>query len=266
MDARLTKGTKEGSQSTEHPSYDKSDAEPAKSPSIRVFLLLESRLLRDILARVIRRHGLEPMACSAPAETAAEDVIKSECDVLLLDFIDPEWLSTIKVCSERNKKPIRIVAIDMGDSRETFLEAVRRGVTGYVLNSASAADIVSAVRLVANGEAICSPQLQALLFREVAHIDWSRQTEKHRKSARLTLRQLKLMKLVANGLTNKEIAKELGLAECTVKNHISRILKQVDAGNRSEAAAVVCGSARAIASTCVRFVSESHAQLGEGPS
>jgi len=167
MDARLTKGTKEGSQSTEHPSYDKSDAEPAKSPSIRVFLLLESRLLRDILARVIRRHGLEPMACSAPAETAAEDVIKSECDVLLLDFIDPGWLSTIKVCSERNKKPIRIVAIDMGDSRETFLEAVRRGVTGYVLNSASAADIVSAVRLVANGEAICSPQLQALLFREV---------------------------------------------------------------------------------------------------
>jgi DNA-binding NarL/FixJ family response regulator len=99
--------------------------------------------------------------------------------------------------------------------------------------------IVAAVRAVASGEAVCPSQLCALLFKEVAQIQRKRQVEKQRASARLTLRQENLMKLVATGLTNKEIAEELTLSEFTVKNHVSRILRQLGADNRSEAAAAV---------------------------
>ena len=211
-----------------------------RNPSIRVFLALENRLLREILARMLRRHGgLELAGRNGPGGLTAEEINRSECDVLLLDFIDPEWLSFAQPQSECEKKVIQIVAIGMDCDHEKFLEAVGCGVTGYLLKDASSTDIVAAVRAAATGEAVCPSQLCAVLFKEVAQIQRRRQVEKQRGSTPLTLRQQNLMKLVATGLTNKEIAEELGLSEFTVKNHVSRILRQLGAGNRSEAAAVV---------------------------
>jgi two-component system NarL family response regulator len=116
-----------------------------------------------------------------------------------------------------------------------LLEAVRCGVAGYPLKDASAADVAAAVRAVARGEASCPPQVCTLLFQTVAQMERNRQVKKPTGKMGLTLRQQKLMKLVAKGLTNKEIAEELHLSEYTVKNHMSRILKQLDAENRSEA-------------------------------
>jgi two-component system NarL family response regulator len=116
-------------------------------------------------------------------------------------------------------------------------------VTGYLLKDASAADVTAAVRAVARGEASCPQQMCTLLFQTVAQMERNKQVKKSTDKMGLTLRQQKLMKLVAKGLTNKEIAEELHLSEYTVKNHMSRILKQLDAENRSEAVETVreCG-------------------------
>jgi DNA-binding NarL/FixJ family response regulator len=116
-------------------------------------------------------------------------------------------------------------------------------VTGYLLKDASAADVTAAVRAVAREEVSYPPQMCTLLFQAVAQMEWNRQESKPTGKMGLTLRQQKLMKLVAKGLTNKEIAEELFLSEYTVKNHMSRILKQLDATNRSEAVETVreCG-------------------------
>lgn len=111
----------------------------------------------------------------------------------------------------------------------------RDEVDGALLKDASAFDVIAAVRAAILGKASCAPQLCTLLFHEVAKIPESCPSKQPRKGARLTLRQGNLMRLVATGMTNKEIAMELGLSEFTVKNHMSRILRQLDVEDRSEA-------------------------------
>ena len=211
---------------------------------IRVFLVIENRLLRDTLAHLLGRHGdIEVSGKSGSGETNPEEVAKSGCDVTLLDFLDPEWMSVVKKQSQENGRTIKTIVIGMDAEHAPFLEAVRCGVTGYLLKDASAADVTAAVRAVARGEASCPTQMCTLLFQAVAQMELNRQVKKPTGKMGLTLRQQKLMKLVAKGLTNKEIAEELHLSEYTVKNHMSRILKQLKAENRSAAVETVrqCG-------------------------
>jgi DNA-binding NarL/FixJ family response regulator len=119
---------------------------------------------------------------------------------------------------------------------------------GYLLNDTSAADLVAAVRAVYRGEAVCPPQLCSSLFRFVAHVVEQMPVKRAGPRPDLTMRQQQLVALVAKGLTNKEIASRLNLSEFTVRNHIHRILKQVDAGSRSEAVDVIRASGYTIAS------------------
>jgi DNA-binding NarL/FixJ family response regulator len=112
---------------------------------------------------------------------------------------------------------------------------------GYLLNDASASDLVAAVRAVHRGEAVCPPQLCSTLFRFVAHIVEEMPVKRAASRPDLTLRQQQLISLVARGLTNKEIASQLNLSEFTVRNHIHRILKQVNAGSRREAVETIRG-------------------------
>jgi DNA-binding NarL/FixJ family response regulator len=123
----------------------------------------------------------------------------------------------------------------MEPAEDQFLDAVRSGVAGYLLPDASASDVVAAVRAVSRGEAVCPPQLCSALFRFVARTAKELTLQNATAKPDLTLRQQQLVTLVAKGLTNKEIASHLNLSEFTVRNHIHRILKQVDAGSRSEA-------------------------------
>jgi DNA-binding NarL/FixJ family response regulator len=123
----------------------------------------------------------------------------------------------------------------MEPDEERFMTAIHSGVMGYLLRDASATDLVAAVRAVHHGEAVCPPQLCSTLFRFVADVVEGRSTVRSPARPDLTLRQQQLIGLVAKGLTNKEIASRLNLSEFTVRNHIHRILKQVDAGSRSQA-------------------------------
>jgi DNA-binding NarL/FixJ family response regulator len=203
---------------------------------IRVFLVIENRLLRDTLAHLLRRQGdVELSGKSGSGETNPDEVAQSGCDVALLDFLDPEWFAVVRNQSEEKGRAIKTIVIGMDVERGAFLEAVRCGVTGYLLKDASAADVTATVRAVARGEASYPSQMCTLLFQVVAQMERNRQESKPTGKMGLTLRQQKLMKLVAMGLTNKEIAEELHLSEYTVKNHMCRILKQLDAENRSEA-------------------------------
>jgi RNA polymerase sigma factor (sigma-70 family) len=231
------------------PSGAEENAESARVLKIRVFLVIENRLLRDVLARLLRRQAdVELSGKSGSGETNPGEVAKSGSDVALLDFLDPEWIAVVRKQSEEKGRAIKTVVIGMDMEREQFLQAVRCGVTGYLLKDVSAADVTAALRAVAHGEASCPPQMCATLFQTVAQMEQNRQVKKATDKMGLTLRQQKLMKLVAKGMTNKEIAEELHLSEYTVKNHMSRILKQLDAENRSEAAETAreCGYAMSL--------------------
>jgi two-component system nitrate/nitrite response regulator NarL len=203
--------------------------------SIRVYLLIEGRLLREALSRLFRkRPDLLVVGQSGRGETTPRQVLETQCDVLVADSCQDGWLPASVSLRNGGSAGFKTVLIGMEPAAEQFLDAVRSGVAGYLLPDASASDVVSAVRAVSRGEAVCPPQLCSTLFRFVAQTA-KELTFQNSTKPDLTLRQQQLVTLVAKGLTNKEIASHLNLSEFTVRNHIHRILKQVDAGSRSEA-------------------------------
>ena len=210
--------------------------EPVPGLSIRTFLLIESRLLREALSRVFRkRPELLVVGQSGQSEATPRQVLDTQCDVLVADSFQTAWLPASIALQNGGHAAFKAVLIGMESGEEQFLAAVRSGVTGYLLQDAYASDVVSAVRAVFRGEAVCPPQLCCALFRSVAQMAREVPVQGATPRPDLTLRQQQLVGLVAKGLTNKEIASHLSLSEFTVRNHIHRILKQVDAASRSEA-------------------------------
>ncbi len=211
-------------------------SEIVPSSSIRVFLMMENRLLREALIRLLRkRSDLVVVGYDEPVDTTSYQVLESPFDVLLIDSFQTTCPTAKIVRETGGKAAYKAVLIGMEPDEELFMAAVRSGVMGYLLKDASAAELVAAVRAVYRGEAVCPPQLCATLFRFVAHVVEETAVKRTASKPDLTLRQQQLVTLVAKGLTNKEIASQLNLSEFTVRNHIHRILKQVDAGSRSEA-------------------------------
>ena len=208
---------------------------------IHVFLLLENRLLRDALERLFRKRAdLQVVGSAEPEGCPSQALGKVNCDVVVLDYFYPGWFPRGEGTSEGESNVPKAVLIGMNDEPEQFLAAVRAGVVGYLLKEASAAEVVAAVRATFRGEAVCPPKLCASLFQFVSKAG-ARGLGASVNTLRplLTLRQQKLIALVARGLTNKEIALRLNISEFTVKNHIHRILKNVDADSRSEAVEAV---------------------------
>jgi DNA-binding NarL/FixJ family response regulator len=206
------------------------------SSSIRTFLLIENRLLREALVRLFsKRADLLVVGQSGYSEESTLNVLKSGCDVLLIDSLQIPLLPRANSPENPDPASFKVVVIARDSDEKQFLAAVRSGVTGYLLQDASASDVVSAVRAVSRGEAVCPPQLCSALFRFAAQKAQPAITHDPSSRPDLTLRQQQLVTLVAKGLTNKEIASRLNLSEFTVRNHIHRILKQVDAGSRSQA-------------------------------
>lgn len=210
---------------------------------IRVFLLIENRLLREALARLLRkRPDFMVVGQTSQADLALPTILQSNCDVMIIGSFQAEWLPANLTLEGAGQRSFKIVLIGLDVDEKQFLEAVRAGVTGCLLKDASASDVVSAVRAVFRGEAVCPPVLCNALFRFVAQKSRDAQMQSLAVKPDLTLRQQQLVGLVAKGLTNKEIAARLNLSEYTVRNHIHRILKQVDAESRSEAVNVIRAS------------------------
>jgi len=192
--------------------------------------------LREALVRLFRKRPDVVIVdqTSASGETAV-GIIETRCDVLVCDTFVHGRLPACLAATGGAPAKCKIILIGMDSNEGKFLEAVRCGVSGYLLQDASAADVVTSVRAVSRGEAVCPPQLCSTLFHFVAQTPRELSLQNPTSRPDLTFRQQQLVTLVAKGLTNKEIASHLNLSEYTVRNHIHRILKQVDAESRSEA-------------------------------
>jgi DNA-binding NarL/FixJ family response regulator len=206
---------------------------------IRVFLVLQNRLLRDALERLFRKRAdLLVVACDRQEDCTPKTIADSQCDVLVLDFLDERWLPAHICASTGVSCAIKSLLICMNDDSEQFLTAVRGGTTGYLLKEASTADVVSAVRSAFRGEAVCPPRLCAELFQNLSRTAAGSGTNGYGRPT-LTLRQQRLAALVAKGMSNKEVAAHLNLSEFTVKNHMRRIMKRFGARSRNQAIAAI---------------------------
>jgi DNA-binding NarL/FixJ family response regulator len=212
--------------------------------AIRVFLLIENRLLREALVRIFRKSShITVVGQSWRTDWTAQHILDSDSDVLVISPFPASGLPVGPALEKLGELGPRVVLIGMDADEDQFMTAVRTGVAGYLLKDASAFDVISAVRSVYHCEAVCPPQLCHALFRFVAQAAKKALGPGLASRPELTLRQQQLVALVAKGQTNKEIAAHLNLSEFTVRNHIHRILKQVDAESRSEAVEAIraCG-------------------------
>jgi len=213
-----------------------------QSPSpIKVFVVAENRLLRETLVRLFRKRSeINIVGETCCSESSIEAIASTKSDLLLLDCFkannasDDDWLADV----QESIPEIKVVLFGMDEDPEIFIQAVRRGIAGFVLKNASATDLLEAVRTVAQGEASCPPKFCKVLFKALAANDQNKD-ERIATQFELTQRQRQLMSLVAMGLSNKEIAANLNLSEFTVKNHIYRVMKQVDAQSRHEAVSLI---------------------------
>jgi DNA-binding NarL/FixJ family response regulator len=200
----------------------------------RVFLLAENRLLRDALVRILsKKTDTTVVGAVAYTPEVFEQLLASNAEVALLDspslaFHGPCLVATIR----RIAPDLRIVMIGMERDEAAFFRAVCEGVMGYVLKDASALEIVSVIRAVAAGEAICPPCFSKAIFAAAAKY-LSTSTELTVLSSNgLSRREQQLVGLVRIGLTNKEIAARLNLSERTIKNHVHRIFRKVGVRDR----------------------------------
>src|SRR5712664_3590739 len=182
------------------------------SSSIRVFLLIENRLLREALVRQFRkRPDLIVVGQTSPSDETLLGVLETECDVLVGYSFLPSRLPAILAANNGGLERFKIILIGMDPDEEQFLSAVRSGVMGYLLQDASASDVVAAVRAVFRGEAVCPPQLCSVLFRCVAQMSAEMPLADSPPKPDLTFRQQQLVTLVATSLTHKEIPSRLHL-------------------------------------------------------
>lgn len=202
--------------------------------STNISLVAENRLLLEALTRILHKRAefVVVHAASHSSDTVVR-IASSGCNVLLIDstVTDAFGFQLIRDAVQA-VAGLRVVVIGMEEDEEHFLKAVSAGAAGYVLKDASAMDVVGAIRAVVHDEAVCPPRLCLSLFKYVAGTRMSLPNVRVKVQLGLTRRQQQLVPLLAQGLTNKEIASQLNLSEQTVKNHIHRMLQKVGAEDR----------------------------------
>ena len=204
------------------------------SPKTKVFIVCENRLLRETLARIFdQEQALAVVGLARLCREAWGEIVAARPDVLLFHPPSPATPDLGDLQRIRRTFPqLRVVAFGMEESEEAFLRAVRAGVVGYVLKDAYSSEVVGAVRAVAEGEAVCPPRLCLCLLAHFAKQPTGVPKLRLRTHVPLTRREQELVPMIAQGLTNKEIATQLNLSQQTVKNHVHRILQKTGSASR----------------------------------
>jgi DNA-binding NarL/FixJ family response regulator len=197
------------------------------------------------------RRGLEIVLVSEPdidvvgeagdGAEAIEKASESLPDVVLMDVRMPRS-SGIEACRAIKEvaPSAKIVILTMSDEEEDLFEAIRAGASGYLLKDISLDEVAEAVRAVHGGQSLISPSMAGKLLTEFAALAGRDQEEPPQQvpAPKLTEREMQVLKLVARGMNNRDIAKELFISDNTVKNHVRNILEKLQIHSRMEAVMV----------------------------
>jgi two-component system response regulator DevR len=200
---------------------------------MRVFLLDDHDIVRRGVRALLESGGdVEVVGESASAVEAAAAIPALLPDVAVLDARLADG-SGIELCGQlRTTAPsVRSLILTSYDDEEAIVSAIRAGAAGYVLKEIEGDSLLSAVRTIASGQSLIDPAMA----RRVTH--WIEQAPQGpAELSGLTDQQLRILELLAEGLTNREIGLRLYLAEKTVKNHVTRILARLGVQRRTQAA------------------------------
>jgi two-component system NarL family response regulator len=202
---------------------------------IRVVVVDDQELFRRGLTMLLNvEEDIEVVGEASDGVAAADLAASSVPDVVLMDVRMPKQ-SGIEACSSiKDVAPnARIIMLTVSDEEADLYDAVKNGASGYLLKDSSIDEVAQAVRLVADGQSLISPSMAIKLLDEFKQM--SRADRQQVPTPRLTDRELEVLRFVAQGLNNREIAKQLFISENTVKNHVRNILEKLQLHSRMEA-------------------------------
>jgi two-component system response regulator DegU len=202
------------------------------SRPVNIMIVDDHSMVREGLKQLLELDGdINVIAEASNGQQCIELLDDRRTDVLLLDINMPimNGLQVLQYLKD-NKKKIKVLILTIHNEVEYLMRAVEIGVNGYVLKDSDFSVLKKAIFCVFRGESFIQPELAPVLKRKLEERKY--QTEEDT----LTKREIEVLKLLAEGLFNKEIAYMLAISEKTVKNHVSNIFKKINVSDRTQAA------------------------------
>ena len=217
------------------------DDESRQAPEpIRTLIVDDHALFRRGLEMVLdAEDDIELVGEASDGEEAVLRAGESLPDIILMDIRMPRS-SGIEACRALKElvPSAKIVMLTISDEEEDLFEAIRAGASGYLLKDIPLDELADSVRAVHGGQSLINPSMAGKLLTEFATLarrDAEDEPAKHAPAPKLTDREMEVLRLVARGMNNRDIAKELFISENTVKNHVRNILEKLQIHSRMEA-------------------------------
>ena len=208
---------------------------PPEREPIRVLVVDDQELFRRGLVMLLgHEDGIAVVGEADDGDQGAAIAAATVPDVVLLDIRMPKRSGLEACLAIKQAVPTsKIIMLTVSDEEADLYEAVKSGASGYLLKDSSIEEVSQAVRVVADGQSLISPSMAVKLIDEFKQM--SRPEREQVTGLRLTERELEVLRFVAKGLNNREIAKHLFISENTVKNHVRNILEKLQLHSRMEA-------------------------------
>lgn len=211
--------------------------EDATGGATRVMVVDDHPMWRDAVARDLTEAGFHVVATAGDGPQAVRRATATTPDVIVLDLNLP-GMPGVQVCKELvgSQPGLRVLVLSASGEHADVLEAVKSGATGYLLKSASTAELTDAVRRTAVGDPVFTPGLAGLVLGEYRRLasEPAPAASDEPKAPQLTERETEVLRLVAKGLSYKQIAERLVISHRTVQNHVQNTLGKLQLHNRVE--------------------------------
>lgn len=209
-------------------------ARTAETPVLRLLIVDDHPMWRDAVARDLTARGYDVVATAGSVQQARDRARATRPDLVLMDMNlpdgDGDGVEATRAILE-NVPSARVLVLSASSERSDVLDAVRAGAQGYLLKSAGAQELVDAVEATVAGRAVFTPELAGLVLAELRGRE---QQPAPDPAGVLTPRESEILRMVAKGLTSKQIATRLELSPRTVENHVAATLRKLQLGNRVE--------------------------------
>jgi DNA-binding NarL/FixJ family response regulator len=205
----------------------------AEPTPIRVMVVDDHPMWRDAVARDLTEDGFDVVATANGVATAQRRAAVVKPDVVLMDMRLADGDGVQATTAVLAVSPsTRVLVLSASDERDDVLEAVKAGATGYLVKSASKAELDEALRATAAGRAVFTPSLAGLVLGEYRRI--ARRPNVGAATPSLSERETEVLRHVAKGLSAKQIATKLSLSHRTVENHVQATFRKLQVANRVE--------------------------------